>query len=76
MRVMKKVICCCDRCGMFYNYYEGGKTFKDTEKANAVTLTDIFIDMDLERDYSYRQIYDLCPECMKKLEKFLNKKIK
>ena len=76
MRAMKKVICCCDRCGMFYNYYEGGKTFKDTEKANAVTLTDIFIDMDLERDYSYRQIYDLCPDCMKALEKFLNKKIK
>lgn len=64
---MKKVIRCCDRCGMFYEYYEGGKTFKDTEKANAVSL----IDIDLERDYSYRQIYDLCPDCMKKLEGFL-----
>ena len=74
MRARKKVICCCDRCGMFYNYYEGGKTFKVTEKANAVTLTDVFIDMDLERDYSYRQTYDLCPDCMKELEDFLNNK--
>ena len=76
MRARKKVICYCDRCGMFYEYYEGGKTFKDTEKANAVTLTDIFIDMDLERDYSYRQTYDLCPDCMKELEDFLNNKAK
>ena len=67
MRAMK-----CDRCGKFYNYYEGGKTFKDTEKANAV----IFIDMDTERDYSARQIYDLCPDCMKELEIFLNNKSK
>ena len=72
MRAMKKVICCCDRCGMFYEYYEGGKAFKDTEKANAVC----FIDIDLERDFVNRQIYDLCPDCMKKLEKFLNNNIK
>ena len=62
MRAMK-----CDRCGKFYNYYEGGKTFKDTEKANAVVL----IDRDSERDYSSRKIYDLCPDCMKELEDFL-----
>ena len=68
MIAMKKAICYCDRCKMFYNYYEGGKTFKDTEKANAVC----FIDIDLERDYVNRQIYDLCPECMKELEDFLN----
>lgn len=68
----KKDICYCDRCKMFYNYYEGSKTFKNTERANAVIL----IDMDLERDYSARQIYDLCPDCMKELEDFLNKKIK
>ena len=68
----KKDICYCDRCGMFYNYYGGGKTFKNTERANAVSL----IDMDLERDYSVRQIYDLCPDCMKELEHFLNKKTK
>ena len=68
----KKDICYCDRCKMFYNYYEGGKTFKNTERANAVIL----IDMDLERDYSARQIYDLCPDCMKELEDFLNNNIK
>lgn len=56
----------CDRCGMFYEYYEGSKTFKDTEKANAVW----FVDIDLERDYYDRQCYDLCPDCMKKLIKF------
>ena len=31
----------------------------------------MLIDRDLERDYSYRKIYDLCPDCMKKLENFL-----
>lgn len=62
----------CDRCGKFYAYYAGGKTFKETEKANGL----MFIDMDLERKHWNRKIYDLCPKCMKKLEDFLGKKIK
>ena len=45
----------CDRCGKFFDYYTSSKIFKGTEKANGITLTDIFIDMDLERDYSYRK---------------------
>lgn len=51
---------------MTYNYYEGGKTFKDTEKANAVHFTDI----DMGRNYFDRKTYDLCPDCMKALEDF------
>ena len=67
MRAMK-----CDRCGKFYEFYEGEKIFKETEKANGLML----IDMDLERKHWNRKIYDLCPDCMKKLEDFLNNNIK
>ena len=67
MRAMK-----CDRCGKFYEFYEGEKIFKETEKANGLML----IDMDLERKHWNRKIYDLCPECMKELEDFLENNIK
>ena len=67
MRAMK-----CDRCGKFYEFYEGEKIFKETEKANGLML----IDMDLERKHWNRKIYDLCPDCMKKLEDFLENNIK
>ena len=67
MRAMK-----CDRCGKFYNYYTGSKTFYETTKANGIILADI----DMERKHYSRKSYDLCPDCMKELEKFLNKKTK
>ena len=60
----------CDRCGKFYDYYAGSKTFKDTEKANGIML----IDRNLARDCYNRRIYDLCPECMREFKKFLENK--
>lgn len=63
MRAMK-----CDRCGKLHEHYEGVERFKNTEKANAVTL----IDKDLDRKYWSRKTYDLCPDCMEELEIFLN----
>ena len=62
---MKNEFLECDRCGKFYEFYEGDKIFKDFEKANAIW----FVDFDLKRDYYVRKTYDLCPECMKKLVK-------
>ncbi|MDY2957069.1 MAG: hypothetical protein SOR59_05635 [Lachnospiraceae bacterium] len=60
----------CDRCGQLYEYYDGGKTFKDTEKANAIKL----IDKDWDNDCWYRKTYDLCPDCMREFEDFLKGK--
>lgn len=57
----------CDRCGKLFEYYEGNKEFKNTEKANAIEL----IDQNLDCKYVSRKSYDLCPECMRKLENFL-----
>lgn len=57
----------CDRCGKFFEHYDGVKEFKNTEKANALYL----IDRDLDNKYWGRKSYDLCSECMKKLENFL-----
>ena len=48
----------CDRCGKLYEHYDGTKTFKETEQANAVYL----IDRDLDNKYWCRKSYDLCPD--------------
>lgn len=58
----------CDKCGKLYEHYDGNKEFKNTERANAVFL----IDRDLDNKHWSRKTYDLCPDCMKKLEEFLN----
>lgn len=65
MRAMK-----CDRCGKLYEHYDGNKAFKETEKANAISL----IDRDLDKEYYSRKTYDLCPDCMRKFEDFLKGK--
>lgn len=57
----------CDRYGKLFEHYDGNKEFKNTEKANGFIL----IDRDLDNKYWGRKDYDLCPECMKKLEDFL-----
>ena len=50
----------CDRCGKFYEEHEG-----------------MLVDTVLKRKYwRDRKTYDLCPECMKELEDFLNNNIK
>lgn len=58
----------CDRCGKLHEHYDGSKEFKNTEKANAVLL----IDRDLDNKYWSRKTYDLCPDCMRNLEEFIN----
>lgn len=57
----------CDRCKKLYNHFDGGKLFKETEKANACIL----IDKDLQNKYWTRKNYDFCPDCMREFEKFL-----
>lgn len=64
MRAMK-----CDRCSKLYEHYYGGKTFKDTEKANAIQL----VDEDLDKECWFRKAYDLCPDCMREFEDFLTR---
>lgn len=61
----------CDRCGRLHEHYDGikeFKEFKDTERANGVML----LDKDLDKKYWSRKSYDLCPDCMRELEIFLN----
>lgn len=60
----------CDRCGKFYESYDGSREFKNTRKANAVIL----IDRDLDNRYWSRESFDLCQNCMRKLEKFIENK--
>lgn len=57
----------CDRCGKYYEHYEGITQFRASEKANALLL----IDRDLDEKYWERKTCDLCPECMKMLERFV-----
>jgi len=57
----------CDRCGKYYEHYEGQAQFRASEKANALLL----IDRDLDEKYWSRKTYDLCSECMKMLERFV-----
>lgn len=57
-----------DRCGKLHEHYDGGREFKNSEKANGVIL----IDRDLDNKYWSRKSYDFCPDCMKKkLETFI-----
>lgn len=57
----------CDRCGCYYDSYRGNTMFEETGRTNALWLIDR---LDNEKAMS-RKTYDLCPECMKELEKFL-----
>ena len=57
----------CDRCGKLHEHYDGGREFKNSEKANGVIL----IDRDLDNKYWPRKSYDFCPDCMRKLETFI-----
>ena len=57
----------CDRCDRFYEHYAGSMEFKNAEKANAV----FFIDRDLDNNYFSRKLFDLCPNCMRKLDEFI-----
>ena len=63
MAVAKK----CDRSGNFYEYYAGNTEFKNSEKSNAI----LFLDYDTKGGYWVNKSYDLCPDCMRKLEAFI-----
>ena len=58
----------CDRCGKLYKYYAGITEFKNLEKSNGI----IFIDHDLSGRFLASKLYDLCPDCMRKLEYFFH----
>ena len=57
----------CDRCGKFYDHYDGHSRFNGGCKANALLL----IDRDLDEKYWSRKTYDLCPAYMGKFETFI-----
>lgn len=57
----------CDRCGKLHEHYDGGREFKNSEQANGVIL----IDRNLDYKCRTRKSYDFCPDCMRKLEKFI-----
>lgn len=57
----------CDRCGKFYDHYDGIQQFKNGERANALVL----IDRDLDEKYWTRKTCDLCPACMGGFETFI-----
>lgn len=63
MKAMK-----CDRCGAFFELYNGNEVFARSKKANGLLL----IDMDCDRKYWKRESMDLCPDCMCALERFLS----
>lgn len=57
----------CDRCGKFYDHYDGQSRFRGGCKANAFVL----IDRDLDEKYWSRKTCDLCPACMEEFETFI-----
>lgn len=56
----------CDRCGRLYEHYDGQKVFPKS-RSNSLSLRDI----DCERKFWTRDRFDLCEDCMTKLESFL-----
>ena len=57
----------CDRCGCYYDTYQGIMKFEKTGRATALWLIDRFED----NKAMSRKSYDLCPRCMQELEEFL-----
>lgn len=56
----------CDRCGRLYEHYDGQKVFPKS-RSNSLSLRDT----DCERKFWTRDCFDLCEDCMTKLESFL-----
>lgn len=56
----------CDRCGRLYEPYDGRKVFPKSE-ANSLALKDT----DCKGNSWRRGFFDLCEDCMAKLETFL-----
>ena len=60
----------CDRCGKLVEFFNGSETPKNADIANPIKLINI------DQNPKDRKTYDLCPDCMKELEDFLNNNIK
>ncbi len=58
----------CDRCGKFYDFYQGSDRSTGI-KANYVRLYDS--EFDSARGRAVRGVLDLCEDCMTELETFL-----
>lgn len=56
----------CDRCGRLYEHYDGRKVFPKS-LSNSLALRDT----DFEGKFWTRDSFDLCEDCMTKLESFL-----
>lgn len=56
----------CDRCGRLYEHYDGRKAFPKS-LSNSIGLRDT----DIAGTYWKRDHFDLCEDCMTKLESFL-----
>lgn len=56
----------CDRCGGLYEHYDGKKAFPKSQ-SNSLELRDT----DLKEAFWQRDRFDLCEDCMTKLESFL-----
>lgn len=56
----------CDRCGRLYECYDGRKVFPKS-LSNSISLRDT----DCEGKFWSRARFDLCEDCMTKLESFL-----
>lgn len=65
----------CDRCGNVYDHYGIDPTFKDTEQNRGKILENGFAYIYwLLNEEKYKTIhgYDLCPECLNELRKWLD----
>ena len=56
----------CDRCGRLYEHYDGREAFPKAQ-SNSLELRDT----DLKEEFWQRDRFDLCEDCMTKLESFL-----
>lgn len=56
----------CDRCGRLYEHYDGRKSFPKS-LSNSIGLRDT----DIAGTCWQRDHFDLCEDCMTKLESFL-----
>lgn len=57
----------CDRCGKYYDHYNGNLIFPTNGRANGFAL----YNEDSNRIVGTQRFYDLCQECMKKLIDFI-----
>lgn len=57
----------CDRCGMYYDAYDGAAIFKDAHKSNQMWL----MNQTKSSGAVNRGKYDLCQECSGSLWRFL-----